>query len=617
MKEFWRFARLMLHYRSLIVLAFVGAIFDAMCLAGGMGTLLALFRQLTGTRHFREMVADALNKPDVQRYVGDLSFLIDWIPDDPYWAFGAALGLVFILTVLGSAGRITHQYFSMTIVYRTIMRIRSMAFHRLVHLPMSVCENDSMADNLSRLTGNTMQMSRGFNALLGKSIRNILQGMVFFFGALIISWQLTAIFLVCAPVIGVLIGVFGKRIRKATKRALVEMGRMTGAVQESLQALAVVKVHQAEGYERRRFHRINRETYRQEMAARFIRSFSSPAVEVVAIIGVICVAMVAAWFIYRSSIKVDPQELVEVLFMLAAAAGAFKPLGNLNNDLQEAAAAAERVAEILELPVEATVHHGHRASRKRLPIHQRDVRFENVTFTYVSSKTPAIEEISLAVPFGSTCAIVGGNGSGKSTMVSLLPRLYDPQSGRVLIDGHDISDYSLRSVRRQMAMVTQETVLFDGTIAENLAYGARQPTEARVLEAAKRAYAHDFISHMPDGYQSTIGERGQRLSGGQRQRIAIARAMLRDPAILILDEATSQIDADSEAKINEALAELMANRTTFVIAHRLSTVVNADQIVVMEDGRIASIGKHDELLKTSDAYRVLCRTQLHGMDPQD
>jgi ABC-type multidrug transport system fused ATPase/permease subunit len=616
MKDFWRFARMMLHYRMLLVAAFAGAIFDAICLASGMGTMLAIFRQLTGDRTFRDMVADRLNDPKTQEFIGDQSYLVEWVPADPYWAFGLALGVVLILTILGSLGRVSHQYFSMTVIYRTVMRIRSKAFHRLLHLPMTIAVDASMADNLARLTGNTMQMSRGFSALLSKSIRNILQGLVFFAMALWVSWQLTGIFLVCAPVIGVMVGVFGRKIRKASKRAMVEMGKMTGAVQESLLSLKVVKVHQTEGYERRRFHRINRETYRQEMAARFIRAFSSPAVEVVAIIGVVGVAMVAAWYIYRSDTPPAPQTLVEVLVLLALAAGAFKPLSNLNNDLQEASAAAERVQEVMELPVEATVHHGNRTRGKRLPAHRQSVELRNVTFSYPNTSEPALREINLAVNYGSVCAIVGGNGSGKSTLVGLLPRLYDAQEGKVLIDGHDIGECSLRSVRRNMAMVTQETVLFEGTIAENLAYGARRPTVERIMEAARQAHAHEFISNLPQGYDTPIGERGQRLSGGQRQRIAIARAILRDPSILILDEATSQIDADSEAKINDALQQFMADRTTFVIAHRLSTVVNADMIVVMENGAIASIGKHDELLAKSDAYRVLCRTQLHAGDAE-
>jgi ABC-type multidrug transport system fused ATPase/permease subunit len=374
-------------------------------------------------------------------------------------------------------------------------------------------------------------------------------------------------------------------------------------------------VHQAEGYERRRFNRINRQTYRQEMRARMARALSSPVVEVIAIIGVIAVALIAAWYIYQGAETRDPSVLVKVLAMLAAAAGAVKPLANLNNDLQEASAAAERVDRIMNLPVEATVHHGRRAHGRRLPPHRRSVGFDGVTFTYPTGTAPALSDVSFEVAFGATCAIVGGNGSGKSTLVGLLPRLYELEHGRVLIDGHDIREYSLRSVRRQMAMVTQETVLFDGTVAANLAYGARPGDIARLVEAAKQAHAHEFIEQLPQGYDTPIGERGQRLSGGQRQRIAIARAILRDPAILILDEATSQIDTDSEAKINDALAQFMVDRTTFVIAHRLSTVVNADMIVVLEDGRVASIGRHDELLAASDAYRVLCRTQLHAADP--
>jgi ABC-type multidrug transport system fused ATPase/permease subunit len=235
-------------------------------------------------------------------------------------------------------------------------------------------------------------------------------------------------------------------------------------------------------------------------------------------------------------------------------------------------------------------------------------------FTYPASDASVLHDVSLEVPHGSVCAVVGANGSGKSTLLSLLPRLYEPDSGRVLIDGVDIADCTIRSVRAQIAMVTQDTVLFDGTIGQNIAYGAWGASQEQIIEAARQARAHDFITALPDGYNAEIGERGQRLSGGQRQRLAIARAILRDPAILILDEATSQIDTDSEAQINAALARFVQDRTTFVIAHRLSTVVNADQIVVMADGAIASVGKHHELLEKSDIYRVLCRTQLHAAE---
>ena len=216
------------------------------------------------------------------------------------------------------------------------------------------------------------------------------------------------------------------------------------------------------------------------------------------------------------------------------------------------------------------------------------------------------------------CAIVGGNGSGKSTLLGLIPRLYDPTDGRVTVDGVDLADCTLRSIRRQMAMVTQSTVLFDGTIADNISYGSRHVSRQQLTDAANLARAHEFIDELPDSYDTDIGEWGERLSGGQRQRLAIARAILRDPAILLLDEATSQIDADSESRINEALAQFTANRTTFVVAHRLSTVIHADMIVVLEAGRISATGKHNDLLARSPVYQLLCRTQLQDAprDPQ-
>ena len=297
---------------------------------------------------------------------------------------------------------------------------------------------------------------------------------------------------------------------------------------------------------------------------------------------------------------------------LALAGAAFRPLANLNNDLQASAAAANRLDELLHVDVESAARSGQQRRLRRLPRHGQSVVFDNVTFSYPGAERPAIADIVLTVEQGRTCAVVGGNGSGKTTLVGLLPRLYEPEHGRVLIDDVDIAECSLRSVRRQIAVVTQETILFDGTIADNLTYGSRHASHERMMEAARRAHADEFIDELPDGYDTQIGEWGQRLSGGQRQRIAIARAILRDPAILILDEATSQIDADSEAKISAALAEFMTGRTTFVIAHRLSTVVNADLIVVLDAGRIVATGKHDDLLAGCQTYQLLCRTQLQN-----
>mgnify|MGYP006274061717 CR=1 FL=1 len=622
MNAFWRFARQMLHYRRLLVYAAAGVLFDTLCAFAGFGALALIIDQLFDTDvTARQLLLDYMAEANVGDWAPWLVDAVGAMPADPFWGFGLLLGLILVLAVLGSFGRFVHQYYTVTISLRTVMRIRKQAYQRLVHLPMRVASLDSTADNLSRVAMNCGSLARGFNTLTNKTIRNILQGIAALGIALWVNWQLSAIFLISVPIIAVLIRKFGKIIRRTSRQAMIEMGRMTGTIAESLQALNVVKVHQTEGYERRRFNRVNKRVLEQEMAARTVRALSSPVIEVIAMAGVMAVALVAAWYLYRSADVQDGRELIKVLVFLGAAGAAFKPVANLNNELQGAAAAAERIDEVLQLDVEPVVHHGSTSRRKRAlpqmqrrpaPRHRDTVSFENIGFTYPTGSQPALSEVSLTVEQGSICAIVGSNGSGKSTLVSLLPRLYEPSAGRVLIDGVDIADCSLRSVRSQMAMVTQETVLFDGTIAENIAYGTRHASEKRIREAARRAHADEFINALPEGYDAPIGERGQRLSGGQRQRLAIARAILRDPAILILDEATSQIDADSEAKINDALADFMAERTTFVIAHRLSTVVHADMIVVMADGRIASVGRHEQLLETSDAYRVLCRTQLHA-----
>jgi ABC-type multidrug transport system fused ATPase/permease subunit len=265
--------------------------------------------------------------------------------------------------------------------------------------------------------------------------------------------------------------------------------------------------------------------------------------------------------------------------------------------------------EIFDLPVEP-IGIDDRRHAPGLPRHRRSIAFEAVTFAYPGQDPPAVQQVSLEVPFGHTVAIVGANGSGKTTLLHLLSRLLEPVSGRVLIDGVDIAAVNLRSLRSQIAVVTQQSVLFEDTIAGNITYGRRYESQDHVLAAAQAAFADEFISALPRGYDTPLGEGGSGLSGGQRQRICIARAILRDPAILVLDEATSQIDADSEAKINQALRQFRHGRTTFVIAHRLSTVVDAELIVVMDAGRIIDQGTHAQLLERCAIYRTLTLTQL-------
>jgi ABC-type multidrug transport system fused ATPase/permease subunit len=301
----------------------------------------------------------------------------------------------------------------------------------------------------------------------------------------------------------------------------------------------------------------------------------------------------------------DGEKFLTLLIMLGASAESARKTSDIWNKIQQANGAAERVFEVMEQPLEFE-----KPDAITLPAVRGNIEFRDVVFTYRGAEQPALAGVNLSVTAGQKVAVVGPNGSGKTTLVNLLPRFYDPDSGHLLIDGHDIADVTLESLREQMGMVTQDVITFNDTIGANIAYGRHGATQEEIVDAAKRAFAHEFISQIPNGYDTVIGEHSTGLSGGQLQRIIIARAILKNPAILIFDEATSQVDADSEAKIHQAIEESTRGRTTFLIAHRFSTVISADVIVVMNAGRIIAQGQHEQLIRTCSVYQRLYETQL-------
>jgi len=608
-EPFWHSTRTLFDHKRPLVAAVFGAVLSAACFGAGLGLLLPIFELLLNQQvDLGTWLHDKATQPGVPSLLRDMGTAVaDSVPRDPFWAFALVMVIVAVLSIVGSTGRFIHEMVTLTIVHRAGRVWRGRLFRRLIHAPIVQVLRTGTADHISRVAIDVRVMGVGHQAILGRAIANIFNGVAAFVGALILDWQLTLLALVGTPVIAIVLRKFGKRIRKASRRALQHRARMIGALNESMGGLRVVKVHNAEGYERRRFNTINKSQFAQEMRMRRAKALAGPLIETLAQIGVMAVAGVAAWLIFRGDHS--PSSFMTVLTMIAAGAVSLKPLTALHTQIQEARAAATRVYEVLDLAVEPT---GIDAPQDAppLPRHTGEIAFQNVTFTYPNKSEPALNDVSLQVPFGQTMAIVGTNGSGKTTLVSLLPRLLNADGGKVSIDGHDVAKVSLRSLRRQMAVVTQQSILFEGTIAQNIAYGRRHIRMDRITAAAKAAHAHKFIASLPSGYDTMLGEEGAGLSGGQMQRICIARAILRDPAVLILDEATSQIDADSEAEINAALRELRAGRTTFVIAHRLSTVVDADTIVVMDGGRIIDQGTHDELLKRCDMYRTLAQTQL-------
>ncbi|MBI1374619.1 MAG: ATP-binding cassette domain-containing protein [Phycisphaera sp.] len=601
-----QFGRLALTYRKEVIGAIAGALLETACAAGGIGTLLWLFHQVfseNATAH--SLLGAKLASPGLQSWIGDRTDLLNYVPEGRFGGFAFLIAMIAVIAMFGAIGRFCHAYLSGLILMRVTRDIREWIFDRFIQLDMNTALSSGSADRLSRVLRDVMSVREGLSRVLDKAVRQVLQGAVLLIWAIALDWRLALMFLVPLPLLALMIHRVGRRVRTLSRTTLQMAVPMVASIQRVLRALKVVKVHHAETQEREHFRQVNEQLYREQLRLQLVRAFSSPMAELMAVWLLLALMLGSAWYVYVRG-GAQPAEMVMVVGLLGAAAGAMRPLTDLNNALQGAEAAAERIDEMLQLPVEDFAGD---VTRPELPRHAESVVFESIRFTYPNRDEPVLEDVSLSVPYGSLCAIVGTNGAGKTTLIGLLPRLFTPDAGRVLIDGHDLRDYSLASIRRQMAVITQETVLFEGTIASNIVYGLADVPLERIIDAAQRAHAHEFITALPDGYDTQVGEDGARLSGGQRQRIAIARAVLREPSILILDEATSEIDAESESRIIDALEQITQRCTTFVIAHRLSTIVHADMIVVMDAGRIVGLGDHESLLDTCEAYRNLSHAQ--------
>lgn len=609
-KAFWQSSRVLLKFRREIAVGLVGAGISAACFGAGLGMLLPVLKLLLGDKQsLYDVVERFMLDPARPQFVHNIgNQLLTWIPHDHFEGFLIIMAVIGTLSIIGSFGRYLHELETVTITLRAAQYWRSRMFRRLIHAPMEFVIKRSTSDHISRMIFDAEQLRSGYSAIAGKTIAELLKGAAAIIVAIAVDWQLTLLAAVVGPIIFVLLRKFGKAIRRASKRALKTRGRMIASLKESLGGISVVKVHNAEGYERRRFSVQNRSLLSEQMFVRKIQAMSSPVIDALALVSVIVVASIAAYAIFRMG--KEPERFIMVVGALAMAGLSLKPLSKLNEQISQAAAAAGRILDVINMEIEPSPED----SRKlpALPRHSQSIEMRDIRFFYPDSERAAVDGVSISAKHGQTVAIVGGNGSGKSTLLSMLPRLFQPAEGLVLVDGQNIANVRLRSLRAQCGVVTQQTVLFQGSIADNIAYGRRHVTREAVIEAAKRAHADEFITALPHGYDTLLGEDGVGLSGGQKQRLSIARAILRNPAILILDEATSQIDADSEAKINDALRDLRHGRTTFVIAHRLSTVIDADQIIVMDQGKVVGRGTHTELLDSCPTYAMLARTQLQS-----
>jgi len=495
------------------------------------------------------------------------------------------------------------NYLMSSVGQGVVRDIRGRLYDSTIAKPISFFRSRATGSLISRITNDVERIQFAVSTNLADLIREALTILGLALLVLYLNWAFAAGALVIAPVILYPIIQFGRRLRHTSRRGQEKMEVLSTRLHETFTGIRIVKAFSTEEHEKRRFREENNKLLRVNLKAMRYFALTSPVMEM---IGAIAVAFLINWG-YRQ-IASGAMTVGDFAVILAALYGMYNPikkLSRVNNNLQQAFAAVERVHEVLEIKEEVLESPG----AVPMPAFRESIEFRDVGFSY--SERRILHDISFRVPKGTVCAIVGLSGAGKTTLVNLLPRFDDFSDGSILVDGADIRGFTLASLRGQIGIVTQETILFNDTVRNNIAYGDEGSTDPeRIVESAKAAYAHDFIMKLPRGYESVIGEKGVLLSGGEQQRLAIARALLRNPPILILDEATSSLDSESERLVQNALENLMANRTTFVIAHRLSTVRRADLLLVMDEGRIVERGVHDELMGLDGIYSKLYGLQF-------
>ncbi|MFI4895817.1 MAG: lipid A export permease/ATP-binding protein MsbA [Steroidobacterales bacterium] len=517
--------------------------------------------------------------------------LLRWLP---FWVLG-----IFLFR---GAGDYLANYFPFWVGRQVIKAIRTDLFAHYLRLPTAIYDRESSGTMLSRLTYNAETVAAATTDSLTVIIRDSLS-IAFNIGALFwLNWKLAIYALLVAPAIAWLVRSVNVRFRRYSARIQNSMGDVTRVVKETLDAHRVVKVFNAQDHIAQLFENANELNRRTNVRLSSARSSSNPTVQMIAAVGLAFVLYIANREMAAGVLSVA--SFIPFLIALFQVTQPLKRVLNVSGPMQQGIAAGASVFAVLDSPTEPE------GGTQPLARARGDVEFRHVSFEYVVDKGAVLHDVSLSVPAGATIAIVGRSGSGKSTLVSLLPRFYDPTAGSVLLDGIDIRAYRLHDLRRQISLVSQEVVLFNDTVRNNIVFGARDISDAQLQAAARAAFVLEFVEQMPQGFETMVGDRGVLLSGGQRQRIAIARALLRDTPILILDEATSALDTAAERHIQAALDQLVRNRTTFVIAHRLSTVERADRILVMRDGAIVEYGAHAELLARGGIYAELHRLQF-------
>lgn len=535
----------------------------------------------------------------IQRFNYELGYLIEH--EGPIAALIFICALIIVTSLFKNLFRYLSLYVMSPARHGVTRNIRNEMYNKVLSLPISYFSEERKGNLLTRVSSDVQEVEFSMLHTLEVIFKEPITILIYLITLFVINPVLTLFILILLPLTGLVIGRIGRKLKMAAAKGQLWLSNLLSTFEETLTGLRIVKAFSAEKKLIHRFRKENDAYYRINVGLYRRRDLSSPLTEFLSTIVIVAVLYLGSTSVLRGDI--EPDVFIGYLVVFSQLINPSKTFSKAYYQIQKGIASSKRIEEVLDADI--SIHE----APNPIPIKdfQQEVRYEQVTFAY--KKEPVLEDVNIRIPKGKMVAIVGPSGSGKSTLADLLPRFYDVTSGQITIDGHDIRQYKLEDLRGLMGIVSQEAILFNDSIYNNIAFGKNNVAEAEVIEAAKIANAHDFIQRMPDGYQTQVGDRGNRLSGGERQRITIARAVLSNPSILILDEATSSLDSHAEKLVQEAIFKLMENRTSIIIAHRLSTIQFADEILVMQHGRIVERGNHIGLMAKNGFYRELVEMQ--------